>query len=197
MRIIGAGLGRTGTSSLKRALEYLLHGPCYHMTEVFENLDHIPLWRLAASGGEPDWHDMFSHYQAAVDWPAASFWRELSLAFPDAMVVLSTRDPESWWTSASRTIFREHDPVPGTQWREMWEDITFNRFTSRLDDKAACIEAFINHNNQVRKSVPESRLLVWSVYDGWKPLCEALNIPVPDIPFPHENTTQDYHKKRD
>jgi hypothetical protein len=197
MRIIGAGLGRTGTSSLKQALEYLLQAPCYHMTEVFENLDHIPLWRLAARGGEPDWHAMFRDYQATVDWPAASFWPELSRVFPEAIVVLSTRDPESWWTSASRTIFQEHDPVPGTQWREMWEDITVNRFTNRLDDKAACLEAFNQHYARVRESVPKDRLLVWSVCEGWKPLCDGLNVDVPDIPFPHKNTTQDYQEQRD
>lgn len=192
MRIVGAGLGRTGTASLKSALEYLLGAPCYHMLEVFENPDHIPLWRSAALGREPDWHAMFKNYQAAVDWPAASFWPELSRAFPDAVVLLSVRDPESWWNSVSNTIFTEHNPVPDTDWRQMWEDIVTNRFTSKLDDKAACLEAFHRHYDSVRKTVPAQRLLEWNVKDGWEPLCAALDLPVPDLPFPHQNSTAEF-----
>ena len=192
LRVIGAGLGRTGTASLKSALEHLLGAPCYHMIEVFENLEHIPMWRSAALGHEPDWHTMFRNYQAAVDWPAASFWPELSRAFPDALVLLSLRDPESWWRSVSSTIFTEHNPVPETDWWQMWQDIVTNRFTNKLDNKAACLEAFHRHYDQVRKTVPAGRLLEWNVKDGWGPICAALELPVPNMPFPHENTTEEF-----
>ena len=192
MRVIGAGLGRTGTMSLKLALEKLLGAPCYHMLEVFENLDHIPLWRAAAQGREPDWHGMFVNYEAAVDWPAASFWPELCRAFPDAVVILSVRDPEAWWKSASETIFTPHNPVPETDWHDMWIDIISNRFTVRLDDKQACIDAFNRHYDQVRKTVSPERLVEWNVKDGWAPICAALEVAVPDEPFPHTNTRSDF-----
>jgi len=197
LKVIGAGVGRTGTESLKKALELLLDAPCYHMTEVFENLDHIPLWLQAVQGSEPDWHAMFANYQGAVDWPAASFWPELSAAFPDALVLLSVRDAEEWWDSASRTIFIDHNPAPDTDWQHMWLQVASRRFTGKLNNKAACIEAFNRHYERVRQSVAPERLLEWSVQDGWGPICAALNLPVPDEPFPHSNRKEDFQKKLD
>lgn len=195
LQVIGAGLGRTGTVSLKLALERLLGAPCYHMIEVFENLDHIPLWRQAALGQQPDWQAIFASYKAAVDWPAASFWPELSAAFPEAMIILSVRETEAWWNSVRKTIFIDHDHAPETEWREMWLDIVKHRFTIQLDNKEACIEAFNRHYALVRETISPDRLLEWSVTDGWEPICTALNLPVPDEPFPHLNTTIDFQEK--
>ena len=194
LRVIGAGLGRTGTTSLKIALERLLGTPCYHMTEVFNNLDHIPLWRQATLADEPDWHDMFRDYSATVDWPAASFWPELCRAFPDATVILSVRDPDKWWDSVSNTIFIDHNPVPETDWQEMWFDLVTNRFTRQLDDRQACIDAYHQHYESVRRTIPPGRLLEWSVQDGWQPICERLGLPVPSEPFPHSNTKQEFQE---
>src|SRR5512139_2619631 len=104
LRIVGAGLGRTGTLSLKLALEKLLGAPCYHMLEVFAHPEHIAVWHTAAQGRPTDWPALFRGYAATVDWPGASFYRELMDAYPDAIVLLSTRDPDSWWRSASATI---------------------------------------------------------------------------------------------
>ena len=191
--VVGAGLGRTGTSSLQIALERLLGGKCYHMREVFKRPEHIPLWRAAANGEAPDWRRMLSDYRAVVDWPAASFWPELSETFPDALVLLSLRDPESWWHSVSETIFRpenyrDRDP----DWYAMWTDIVRHRFTDRLDDKRACIDAFTRHNEEVRRRIPPERLLEWYPGDGWQPLCRALRVPVPDQPFPHANSKREF-----
>ena len=197
LKVIGAGVGRTGTESLKKALERLLAAPCYHMTEVFENLDHIPLWLQAVQGNEPDWHSMFANYRGAVDWPAASFWPELSAAFPDALVILSVRDVEEWWDSASRTIFIDHNPAPDTDWQDMWLQVASRRFTGKLNDKAACIEAFNRHYELVRQTVAPGRLLEWSVKDGWEPICAALGLAVPDEAFPHSNRKEDFQKKLD
>ncbi|HUI26312.1 MAG TPA: sulfotransferase, partial [Candidatus Kryptonia bacterium] len=116
MRLIGAGLGRTGTMSLKLALERLLGAPCYHMLEVFGHPDHIAAWHAAADGRMPDWRALLADYAAAVDWPAAAFWPELSAAFPDAVVLLSVRDPQLWWQSASETIFPASQQASG-EWR--------------------------------------------------------------------------------
>lgn len=195
LKVIGAGLGRTGTESLKQALERLLDAPCYHMTEVFENLDHIPLWQQAVRGNEPDWHAMFTNYQGAVDWPAASFWPELSAAFPEALVVLSVRDPEEWYDSASRTIFIDHNPAPETDWQDMWLEVAATRFTVKFNNRQACIDAFNRHYDAVRKALPSERLLEWTVKDGWEPLCAALDLPLPDEPFPHSNRKEDFQKK--
>lgn len=193
LRVVGAGLGRTGTSSLKLALEQLLGGPCYHMTEVFSNPDHIGAWRAAANGRNPDWGTMLRAYRATLDWPAASFWRELSLAFPRSVVLLSLRDPESWWESVRGTIFHPQNYIGRrADWRAMWIDVVSHRFTSRLIEKQTCIDAFNRHNEQVRLGVDAERLVEWSVGDGWEPLCKALDLPVPAVDFPHVNTRREF-----
>src|SRR5205823_1279734 len=196
LRVIGAGLGRTGTHSLKLALEQLLDGPCYHMLEVFQHPEHIPLWHAAAKGTMPDWDELFADYVAVVDWPAASFWREISEANPDGVVLLSTRNSaDDWWTSADNTIFRiarQGPPPGGGAWHAMWEEIARNRFTRQLEDRDAAIAAYERHNADVRVSLPSDRLVDWQPGDGWEPICEVLDLPVPDQPFPHVNTTADF-----
>ena len=192
LRVVGAGLGRTGTMSLKLALERLLSAPCYHMLEVMRHPEQVPAWHAAARGDMPDWHKLFNGYAAAVDWPAASFWPELSEAFPDAIVLLSVRDPQSWWESASETIFRAIDEAPRNEWYEMVRDLMAARFTTELHDRAAAIAAFERHNAGVRKRVSRDRLLEWTASDGWEPLCKALGLPVPQEPFPRANTKEDF-----
>lgn len=194
LRVVGAGLGRTGTMSLKLGLERLLGGPCYHMIEVFQHPEHVALWHQASLGRMPDWEALFEGYVAAVDWPVCSFWEEVGEAFPDAPVLLSVRDPESWWRSASNTIFPSSRRAEG-EWREMVEDLFANRFTREIDDKAKAIAAYEAHYAKVRREVPASRLLEWRATDGWGPLCDALGVPVPDEPFPHANTTAEFQAR--
>jgi hypothetical protein len=191
LRVVGAGLGRTGTLSLKVALEKLLGEPCYHMAEVFPRPDHVGAWLRAARGEMPDWHALFRDFGAAVDWPAAAFWPEIGAAFPDAIVLLSTREPESWWKSASMTIFPASRGAEG-EWRDMVDAMFASRFTPALDDRDACIAAFERHNADVRRRVPRERLLEWTASEGWEPLCKALGVPVPDDPFPRVNTSEDF-----
>jgi len=181
--------------SLKLALERLLGAPCYHMLEVFAHPEHIPAWHAAARGIMPDWHLLLAGYAAAVDWPAAAFWPEISAAFPDAIVLLSVRDPRSWWQSASETIFPASRRESGTPWRAMVDDLFANRFTSAIDDAAAAIAAFERHNAHVRATVPQHRLVEWRASDGWQPLCAALGVPVPDQPFPRTNTREDWQAR--
>jgi hypothetical protein len=192
LRIVGAGLGRTGTLSLKLALERLLGAPCYHMMEVFAHPEHIPRWHSAAAGRMPDWQVLFRGYAATVDWPAASFWPEIGAAFPDAMVLLSVRDPQSWWQSAHETIFPTSQAQKGTPWLEMVNAMFASRFTLALEDRAACIAAFEAHNERVRREVPADRLVEWRASDGWEPLCKALALPIPDEPFPRANTREEF-----
>lgn len=194
LRVIGAGVGRTGTLTLKLALERLLGGPCYHMLEVFSHPEHLVAWHTAARGGSPDWRALFRGYRAAVDWPAASFWRELMEIFPNAIVLLSLRDADSWWRSAQGTIFPAMRMAP-PEWRAMMEDLFAARFTNALEDRAACVAAFERHNAEVRATVPASRLLEWRASDGWAPLCAALGVPVPSEPLPHANSTEDFQAR--
>jgi hypothetical protein len=192
LRVVGAGLGRTGTMSLKLALERLLGAPCYHMAEVFAHPEHIPLWHAAARGEPVDWQRLFDGYAAAVDWPVGSFWPEVSAAFPDALILLSTRSSESWWKSASTTIFPTSAKAAGTPWHAMWRELAQRRFTTRLDDREAAVAAYERHNADVRARAPRARLLEWTARDGWEPLCRALGVAVPDAPFPHANSTEEF-----
>lgn len=191
LRVIGAGLGRTGTASLKVALARLLGGPCYHMIDVFEHPEHVPCWHAAARGDMPDWDALFEGYTAAVDWPASAFWPELAAAYPDALILLSTRSAESWWESASATIFAVQGRVPDAR-SAMIADVFATRFTSQYTDRDAAIAAFHAHNADVRARAPRERLLEWTAKDGWEPLCEALGLPVPSEPFPRVNTREEF-----
>lgn len=196
LRVIGAGVGRTGTNSLQLALQQLLGGSCYHMHEVFPRPDDIPVWHDAALGQMPDWPAFLSAFTAAVDWPASAFWCELATAFPRALIVLSTRrDAETWWQSASGTIFPATLAAEDGPWRQMISAVLEQRFTSAIEDKDACIAAYEAHNAAVRAQAPAARLLEWQVEDGWAPLCAALELPVPDVPFPHVNSTADFARR--
>lgn len=196
LRVIGAGVGRTGTNSLQLALQRLLGAPCYHMHEVFPRPDDIPVWHAAALGTMPDWPAFLSEFAAAVDWPASAFWSELAAAFPDALIVLSTRrDAETWWRSASGTIFPATLAADEGPWRHMATAMLEHRFTGAIEDRSACIAAYEAHNARVRAQAPAARLLEWQVEDGWAPLCAALDLPVPDEPFPHVNSSADFGKR--
>src|SRR5262249_5102210 len=154
-----------------------------------ERPEHVTAWHAAARGDMPDWQQLLSGYAAAVDWPASAFWPEIAAAFPDVPILLSTRDAEGWWTSASNTIF----PAIGrndNDWRRIMHALLASRFPSRVDDKPASIAAFEAHNRHVRATAPAARLVEWQPGDGWGPLCAALSVPVPDAPFPHANTTE-------
>lgn len=201
LRVIGAGLGRTGTTSLKLALERLLGAPCYHMLEVFGHLEHVPLWHAAVRGEPIDWETLFLGYRAAVDWPAAAFWRPLAERHPDALVVLSLRDPERWWESASDTIFPAildfpAEAPPGLRgWHAMVSDLLAATFDGDPRDRASSIAAHEAHVTSVRRHCPPERLLEWRPEDGWEPLCGALGVAVPPEPFPRANTREDWHAR--
>ena len=197
LRLVGAGLGRTGTLSLKAAVERLTGGRCYHMLEVFGRPDDVPVWRRATRGELPDWNRFLAEFTATVDWPAAAFWREISQSNPDALVLLSVREsPETWWHSAEQTIVdrlrRPPDAGGGAERREWISELLTARFTARWGDRDGAIEAYRRHNDAVRTAVAPGRLVEWRPGDGWEPLCAALGEPVPDEPFPHLNSTAEF-----
>jgi hypothetical protein len=193
LRVVGAGLGRTGTLSLKVALEKLLGAPCHHMMEVLTHPEQVPHWLSAARGVMPDWNELMKGYAASVDWPSAAFWPELAAANPDAIVLLSTRDSsETWWNSANETIFRNLDRAPPGMWTDMIHSLFSSRFTPNIRDRAAAIAAYERHNAEVRARVPKHRLLEYQPGDGWEPLCKALGVPVPSEPYPKTNTREEW-----
>ena len=197
LRVVGAGVGRTGTESLKLALEQLLEAPCYHMLEVLQHPESARYWAAAGRGEMPDWDEVFMGYAACVDWPAAAFWPEISAAYGDAVVVLSTRSTaEEWYSSASSTIFAV-DPtsMPGAGGPDDFIPGMFARFTADVRSPEAAMAAYEAHNQQVRDVVPPSLLVEWRPGDGWEPLCRALELPVPAEPFPHVNTREMFQER--
>ncbi|HAM01656.1 MAG TPA: sulfotransferase family protein [Acidimicrobiaceae bacterium] len=196
LQVVGAGAGRTGTMSLKAGLELLLGRPCYHMLEVFSHPEHVSMWRAAAEGDKVDWPTMLQDYGATSDFPACLFWSEILEANPDAVVVLSTRrDAETWWESASQTIFAidgSQLPPEMTEWFDMWRAVSTARFTPNWSDRDAAIAAYERHNAEVRASAPPDRLVEWQPADGWQPLCDALGVVTPSEPFPHLNKREDF-----
>jgi hypothetical protein len=197
LRAVGAGLPRTGTRSLKEGLELLLDDRCHHMSEVFRHLDDVTTWRAAIRGEEIDWRSFPPDCVAAVDWPASAFWRELAGANPDAVIVLSTRDSAAqWWESADATIFPvlRKDSYPEYEdWLVMAKELPAREIGSDWDDRAAAEVFYERHNERVRREAPADRLLEWQATDGWEPLCRALDLPVPDEPFPHVNTREEWN----
>lgn len=190
LQVIGAGLGRTGTSSLKVALEPMGFGPCYHMTELIRHPDHFPLW-LDAVDGHPDWEKIFAGYGATADYPGCAFWRQLAAKYPAAKILLTLRDPEEWFASTQATVFSPNrpSPPPNSPFASAFRVIgTIHR---DLHDKASMLADFKRHNDAVIAEAPKDRLLVYEVSQGWAPLCDFLGVPVPDSPFPHTNTRQE------
>ncbi|HZS92986.1 MAG TPA: sulfotransferase [Chloroflexota bacterium] len=202
MKVIGAGFGRTGTLSLKAALEELGFGPCYHMVEVFANPHHVEFWQAAAEGKTVDWADVFSDYNATVDWPACRFYEQIMHAYPDARVLLSLRDPEKWYESVANTIYRRStatdEPVgpaniPGFG-RMVTSVVWQGTFDGQFENKEHALAVFDRHIQEVKQRVPADKLLVFDVKQGWEPLCRFLGVDVPEGSFPHLNDTAAFHQ---
>lgn len=196
VRLIGAGLGRTGTASLREALTQLLDAPCHHMMEVRQNPAQADVWRQAYEGNPPDWQEFLRGYGAIVDWPGAPFWEQLAEVFPDAPILLSSRDADAWWRSASDTIFQAMQPAfatdaPSDPWQRMVRTLMEN-FTPDWRDEESAKAAYLAHNEHVRAAAPADRLVEWHPGDGWGPICAALGLPQPATPFPHVNTTAEF-----
>ena len=197
LRIIGAGFGRTGTLSLKLALEQLGFEKCYHMMEVRNHPDHVNSWRAAARGEPIDWPKLFQSYQAAVDWPSCNFWREQMQAFPDAKVILTLRDSESWYESVMKTIWqvskdRKVKAVSEASSLMVFELIWDGIFSGRMTDKDYVIAQYEKHNQMVIEGVPKHKLLVFEAEEGWPTLCEFLGCSIPQTGYPNVNTTKDF-----
>jgi len=210
LQVIGVGFARTGTTSLRSALGMLGLGPCYHMFDAMSEPARIRQWLEIARGATPDWGRVFEGYRSAVDWPVAAYWRELAGAYPDAKLVLTVRDPDTWYDSVRTTIFKQRIDPPhgvarlGVRLAEAvspdlraflamtQETVERPIFDDRLGDRAHLTSVFAQHIEQVRAAFPGDRLLTYRVADGWAPLCEFLGKPVPEQAFPRENSSAEF-----
>ena len=199
MKVFGAGFGRTGTMSLKFALEKLRIGPCYHMREVVSRPSHIKLWYDISRGEHPNWNRLFSGFNSAVDFPVCLFYKQLINKFPEAKFILTLRDFDTWYISTANTIYKVPSILP--DWFEkvvypirmfivmqvnlIWVGLFKNNFSDRDSTKLVYYE----HIESVKKIIPADKLLIYNVKEGWEPLCEFLDVDVPDIPFPKVNDT--------
>lgn len=197
LEIIGPGFGRTGTSSLRTALEHLGFGPCHHMFEVRDNPEQLPGWQAAAAGGTVDFDALFAGYRAQVDWPGARYWEELSGFYPSAKVILTVRDPEEWFNSISATIVpflaAPHDIPYVAELAEMAKRLINEQvFDGRMGHRDHAIRVFNAHVARVKETIPKKRLLVYDVSEGWDPLCTFLDREVPTVTFPHLNSSRQF-----
>ncbi len=200
LKVIGSGFGRTGTKSLKEALEQIGLGPCHHMYEVMDNQYQVAHWQDFAAGRTVDWQVAFAGYNAQVDWPGAHVWQELAAAFPDAKVIHSHRAEDVWWASFSRTIAKlmgtfhsmELPPHVHDMMAACETMIAEGTFQGKIADRDAAIAAYRQRAEDVKAAIPADRLLVFDVAEGWEPLCRFLGVPVPEAPFPHHNLRADF-----
>jgi hypothetical protein len=198
LQVIGAGLGRTGTMSLKLALEHVGFGPCYHMTEVLvQARRNIPLW-LEVIRGKPDWDQVFAGFAASSDYPACSYWRELAAYYPQAKVILTVRDADGWFDSVNRTIFAEGGPTSTAEgpMAEFMQGALIGDFAEHIRDRAFMTAYFERRNAEVIAALPPERLLVHRPGDGWEPLCRFLGVPVPAEPYPQVNTSEEWARDK-
>ncbi len=213
MRVIGAGLPRTGTLTQKLALERLGLGPCYHWVDVLADLDReVALWNSALDGRGP-WEEVFEGYGSTVDWPGGYFYRELMDVYPEAKVLLSVRDPQAWERSFRETIWtmsHGESLMPLLSRARAEVDPRWHRYLALVDrmfwgeqgtfaaghsEPEQLIEQMIAHNEQVERDVPRERLLVWEVAEGWEPLCGFLEVDVPAEPLPHANDRETFRER--
>ncbi len=202
-RVIGAGWGRTGTASLKRALEQIGFGPCHHMEEVIATPADVPTWISAARGNKIEWPTFLRGWGSTCDFPSALYYRELAEAFPEAKVVLTVRDAEGWYESMRTTIVQSfkrfpnrfivpHLPRIGAPAQVMSPSPLKARIMDRFADKPAILAEFQAHNEEVKRVIPPERLLVFDVKQGWGPLCAFLGVAVPEGPFPRVNDAKQF-----
>lgn len=212
LQIIGSGMGRTGTHSLKLALETIGFGKCYHMAELFQHPEQLAYFEQAERGEQVNWEALFQPhgYHSAVDYPVARYYKQLMAYYPNAKVIHTIRDAESWYQSALQTIMWATKPSLGRMLNLMVKlpfspalrrQMPVLKFDGKLinwefgkdyKNKAEVIRRYNKHNEEVLKTVPKEKLLIFNPKEGWEPLCNFLNVPVPDVPFPQSNSREQF-----
>ncbi|MFJ4691889.1 sulfotransferase family protein [Streptomyces sp. NPDC088766] len=206
LKLINAGLGRTGTTSLQEALEQLGYGPCYHMFDIVGDEKRLEQWeRIICDGLQPDWDAVFDGYTSAVDGPPSFYYDQITKAFPDAKVVLTVRDADSWYESTYNTLYqfvlknKDNPPPQGSRQARVYRMTSVmtwdGLFEGRFADKDRAIEVYHRRNQEIIDAVPADNLLVYDVKQGWEPLCAFLGADVPAAAFPHANTTANMRER--
>ena len=195
LKVVGSGLGRTGTKSMQTALNMLGVGPCHHMVEVFMHPESMALW-VDAAEGRPNWDLIFKDYQSVVDYPGAAYWRQIADYYPDAKVLHTVRDPDKWFDSTQATIFSPNTQgitvAGGDDMRSRFFGSFMGPLRERLADRAWMTDYFRRHTEAVKAAIAPDRLLIYEVGEGWGRLCAFLNVPVPDEPYPSENSREEF-----
>lgn len=210
LKVIGTGLGRTGTYSLKLALEQLGFGKCYHMVELFQQPERLKYFKRAEKGESVDWNELFHGYNSAVDYPVARYYKQISRFYPEAKIIHTLRDPESWFESASSTIFWASKPYSlkilklavhlpfSHEARKRIPVLLYNRKLSELEfgrdlkNKEKIISRYNRHFEEVVKTISADRLLLFDPVNGWEPLCGFLDVTVPSNPYPKSNSRKEF-----
>ncbi len=205
MKVIGAGFGRTGTMSLKAALEQLGVGPCFHMIDLVRDPAPLARWQAAAAGEKVDWTEILDGWESSVDWPGCTFWADMAETWPDARVLLSVREPDAWYRSCLNSIHAAKEmalageleggseDAPDPAVIGFINDLIWNgTFDGRFRERDYALDVFRRHVETVEAAVPADRLLVYEIGEGWEPLCDFLDVPVPDGPMPHLNDTESF-----
>lgn len=193
MMVINAGFDGTGTGALAAALDRLGLGPCLDLAAWQARPTHLPAWEEAANGGAVDWNAVLAGHPSVSGWPCCHFWRELAAGWPGARVILTTREPQAWYRSASATVFASlREPPKGSSaaaWQLLRKIILHQTFGGNTDDPALAVETLRMHEREVEQAIPSERLLVFEVSRGWEPLCRFLEVTAPDEPFPADDGT--------
>ncbi len=213
IKIIGAGLPRTGTNTLRESLEILGFSKTYHMKQLLVHPENLHYWTTLKATGTTNWDALYDGYEATVDFPCYPWYKEHMTQYPDAKVILSTRPFENWYTSFYSTIWKAQNP-PDAERAAMGERIaadprlqsvmkvmgfskqamTEDHFQGKFLDKEFMEKVFNDHHEEVKRHVPADKLLVYEVTEGWEPLCEFLGAEVPNEPLPHTNKKEDFHE---
>jgi Sulfotransferase domain len=207
VKVIGAGFGRTGTMSLKAALEQLGANPCFHMIDIIRDPSNLHYWKAAAEGEKVDWEEALDGWEASVDWPGCTFYKEHMETWPDAPVLLSVRDPEAWYRSTSNSIHAakemamrgeltppEENP-PSPEVMQMINGLIWQgTFHGRFQEKDYALKVYDDHIEDVKRSVPADKLVIYEIGQGWGPLADMLGVEAPDAPFPHLNDTESFRQ---
>lgn len=192
LEIVGAGFGRTGTLSMKTALEQLGFGPCHHMSEVFGRPESVAGWAAAIEGRDADLDGLVDGFRSVVDFPSCAVWSRLADHFPEAKVLLTVRSSESWWRSFEATIGPHIDSTEVGEGKPLMAAIRDVVFGGRPMDRDHAIEVYEAHNAEVILRTSSDRLLVYELGSGWEPLCGFLDVPVPDVAFRSSNSTEEF-----
>ena len=203
LKVIGAGMARTGTSSLKAALSELGFGPCYQMRELLSHPEQVIFWSQASCGKPLNWDELFQDYRATVDFPSYRYYYQLLQYYPEAKVILTVRDPQAWYESTLNTIYQVVEPQTGQKffkrlklpdsprtralervWRLVEKELWQKDFQGKFADKEYAIKVFQQHLEEVQQNVPSKQLLVYQITEGWSSLCRFLDVPVPEQTFP-------------